>query len=101
MIEGLPHGNKHLIDYGGFAVLLFFSAFGLGIAFFAPPGTITAQLLRGMGQHGFLWTLFLQTSALIGLILWTVIAFVGAAIFAQTTLARAILDALGGRYCCC
>lgn len=76
-------------------MLLFFSAFGLGIALFATPGVITAQLLRGLGQRGFLWALLLQLGALIGLILWAVIAFVGAAILVQNMLARVILGATG------
>ena len=76
-------------------MLLFFYAFGLGLALFAIPGAITAQLLRGLGQRGFLWALFLQLGALLGLILWAVIAFVGAALLVQNTLARVILGATG------
>ena len=76
-------------------MLLFFSAFGLGIALFATPGAITAQLLRGLGQRGFFWALFLQLGALIGLLLWAAIAFVGAAILVQNMLARVILGAMG------
>jgi chemosensory pili system protein ChpE len=76
-------------------VLLFFSAFGLGLALFATPGTITAQLLRGLGQRGFLWALFLQLGGLIGLVLWAVIAFVGAAFLVQNMPARVILGATG------
>ena len=76
-------------------MLLFFSAFGLGIALFAIPGAITAQLLRGLGQRGFLWALFLQLGGLFGLILWAVIAFVGAAFLVQNRFARVILGATG------
>jgi len=76
-------------------VLLFFSAFGLGLALFATPGAITAQLLRGLGQRSFLGTLFLQLGALLGLILWAVIAFVGAAFLVQNRLVRVILGATG------
>lgn len=76
-------------------MLLFFSAFGLGFALFATPGAITAQLLRGLGQRGFLWALFLQLGALIGLILWAVIAIVGAAFLVQHMFARVILGATG------
>ena len=76
-------------------MLLFFSAFGLGLALFATPGAITAQLLRGLGQRGFRWALFLQLGALIGLILWAVIAFVGATFLVQNMLARVILGATG------
>ena len=76
-------------------MLLFFSAFGLGLALFATPGAITAQLLRGLGQRSFLGTLFLQLGALLGLILWAVIAFVGAAFLVQNRLVRVILGATG------
>lgn len=76
-------------------MLLFVSAFGLGIALFAIPGAITAQLLRGLGQRGFLWALFLQLGGLLGLLLWAVIAFVGAAFLVQNMVARVILGATG------
>lgn len=76
-------------------MLLFVSAFGLGLALFAIPGAITAQLLRGLGQRGFLWALFVQLGALLGLILWAVIAFVGTALLVQNTLARVMLGATG------
>ncbi len=76
-------------------MLLFFSAFGLGLALFATPGAITAQLLRGLGQHGFRWALLLQLGALIGLILWAAIAFVGAAFLVQNMLARVLLGVTG------
>jgi threonine/homoserine/homoserine lactone efflux protein len=76
-------------------VLLFFSAFGLGLVLFATPGAITAQLLRGLGQRGFLWALFLQLGALIGLILWAIIALIGATFLVQNMLARVMLGAMG------
>lgn len=76
-------------------MLLFLSAFGLGLALFATPGAITAQLLRGLGQRGFLGALLLQLGALLGLILWAVVAFIGAAFLVQNSLARVILGAMG------
>src|SRR5260370_17016296 len=76
-------------------MLLFVSAFGLGLALFATPGAITAQLLRGLGQRGFRWALLLQLGALIGLILWALIAFVGAAFLVQNMLARLVLVSTG------
>lgn len=76
-------------------MLLFISAFGLGLALFATPGAITAQLLRGLGQGGFRWALFLQLGALIGMSLWAIIAFVGAAFLIQNTLVRTLLGATG------
>ncbi|HET8841189.1 MAG TPA: LysE family transporter [Ktedonobacteraceae bacterium] len=76
-------------------MVLFLSAFGLGLAFFATPGSITAQLLRGLGQYGFRRALLLQLGALIGLLLWAVIALVGAAVLVQYILIRVLLGAIG------
>src|SRR5581483_158899 len=74
---------------------LFISAFGLGLAFFATPGAITAQLLRGLGQRGFLWALSLQLGALLGLLVWATVALAGTAFLAQTMLARVLLGMTG------
>lgn len=74
---------------------LFVSAFGLGLAFFATPGAITTQLLRGLGQRGFLWAFLLQLGALLGLLLWAAVALVGAAFLVQHLLARVLLGATG------
>ncbi|GHO83123.1 LysE family transporter [Dictyobacter formicarum] len=76
-------------------MLLFLSAFGIGLAFFAAPGAITAQLLRRGLDRGFFSALFLQLGALIGVTLWAIIAFIGAAILVQNTLVRLILGAIG------
>ncbi|MGB8347029.1 MAG: LysE family transporter, partial [Ktedonobacteraceae bacterium] len=74
---------------------LFVSAFGLGLAFFAMPGAITAQLLRGLGQRGFLWALLLQLGALLGLLLWAAVALAGVAFLVQNMLARVLLGITG------
>lgn len=76
-------------------MLLFVSAFGLGLAFFATPGAITAQLLRGLGQRGFLWALLLQLGALLGLLLWAAVALAGVAFLVQNMLARVLLGMTG------
>ncbi len=76
-------------------MVLFLSACGLGFAFFAVPGAVTAQLLRRGLEQGFLSALFLQLGALIGVTLWAVIAFIGAAFLAQNALARLILGTVG------
>jgi threonine/homoserine/homoserine lactone efflux protein len=76
-------------------MLLFLSAFGLGLAFFAAPGAITAQLLRRGLERGFFSALFLQLGALIGVTLWAIIALIGAALLAQSILARVILGTVG------
>lgn len=77
-------------------MMLFLSAFGLGLAFCAAPGAITAQLLRRGLDQGFLSALFLQLGALIGVSLWAIIALAGAALLAQHVLARVILGMGGG-----
>lgn len=76
-------------------MLIFLSAFGLGIAFCASPGAVTAQAVRRGLERGFLAALSLQLGALIGLALWAIIALVGAAMLAQNVLAQLILGALG------
>jgi threonine/homoserine/homoserine lactone efflux protein len=76
-------------------VLFFLSAFGLGIAFFATPGAVTAQLLRRGLQRGFLSALSLQLGALVGVVLWSVIALIGAAMLVQNALVRLILGVVG------
>jgi threonine/homoserine/homoserine lactone efflux protein len=76
-------------------VVLFLSAFGLGLAFFAAPGAITAQLLRRGLEQGFFPALFLQLGALIGVTLWAAIAFIGAAMVAQNLPVRVILGVVG------
>ena len=73
----------------------FLTAFGLGIAFFASPGAVTAQLLRRGLEQGFFSSLFLQLGALIGVALWAIIAFIGAAVLTHNILARLILGAVG------
>ena len=76
-------------------MLLFLTACGLGFAFFASPGAITAQLLRRGLEQGFLSALFLQLGALIGVSLWAIIAFIGAAVLTHNVLARLILGTVG------
>jgi threonine/homoserine/homoserine lactone efflux protein len=76
-------------------MLLFLTAFGLGLAFFASPGAVTAQLLRRGLEYGFFSALFLQLGALIGVTLWAMIAFIGAAFLVQYVLARVLLGTVG------
>lgn len=76
-------------------MMLFLSAFGLGLAFFAAPGAITAQLLRRGLEQGFFSALLLQLGALLGVTLWTILASVGASMFAQNTPMRIILGIVG------
>jgi chemosensory pili system protein ChpE len=78
-----------------FVVWLFLSACGLGIAFCASPGAVTALVVRQGLERGFLSALFLQLGALVGLTLWAIIAFVGAALLVHDALTRLILGAVG------
>ena len=74
---------------------IFISAFGLGIGFVATPGAVTAQAIRRGLERGFRSALSLQLGAMIGLSLWAIIAFMGAAVLAQNALARIILGSAG------
>lgn len=74
---------------------VFISAFALGLAFVATPGAVTAQSIRRGLQRGFQCALSLQFGAMIGLALWAIVAFMGAAVIAQSALARIILSGVG------
>ncbi|HZQ08516.1 MAG TPA: LysE family transporter, partial [Anaerolineae bacterium] len=74
---------------------LFISAFALGLAFVATPGAVTAQAIRRGLERGFRSALSLQLGAMIGLALWAIVAFMGAAVIAQNALARIILGTIG------
>lgn len=76
-------------------MLLFLSAFGLGIAFCALPGAVTAQVLRRGLERGFFSALSLQLGALVGVAVWAIIALIGAAMLVQNVLARLILGTVG------
>ena len=76
-------------------MLLFLSACGLGIAFCAFPGAVTAQVVRRGVEHGFLSTLLLQLGSLVGLLLWAMMALTGAAVLVQNVLVRLMLGAVG------
>ena len=74
---------------------LFLSEIGLGIAFCALPGAVTAQTVRRGLERGFFSALFLQLGALVGVALWAIVAFIGATLLVQNVLARLILSAVG------
>lgn len=73
----------------------FLSACGLGLAFFAMPGAVTAQLLRRGLARGFFSALSLQLGGLLGVTLWAIIAFIGAAFLAHNVPVRVILGSTG------
>jgi len=78
-----------------FVVLLFLSAFGLGLAFCASPGAVTALVVRRGLERGFLSALSLQLGAMVGLALWAIIALIGAALLLHDARARLILGTVG------
>src|SRR5579859_1766695 len=94
MVRG-SSGSGSLESKEILAMILFLTAFGLGLAFFASPGAVTTQLLRRGLEQGFFSALFLQLGALIGVTLWAMIAFIGAAFLVQYVLARVLLDTVG------
>ncbi len=59
--------------------LLFVSAFGLGLAFCAPPGAVTAEALRRGLERGFWSVLLLELGSLVGDATWAALALFGAA----------------------
>lgn len=74
---------------------LFVSAFGIGLAFCAPPGAVTAEALRRGLAGGFRPVFLLELGSLIGDATWAGIALVGAAFLVQAGPARLILGGLG------
>ena len=76
-------------------VELFSFAFGLGIAFCAPPGTLTAEALRRGIARGFRSVLLVELGSLVGDATWAAIALVGAAFLVQNNVARVLLGGVG------
>ncbi len=74
---------------------LFASAFGLGIAFCAPPGTVMSESVRRGLKGGFWATLRLQMGSLIGDATWAIIGLTGAGFLVQQALIKIILMGLG------
>lgn len=84
---------------------LFASAFGLGIAFCAPPGTVMSESIRRGLKGGFWATLRLQMGSLIGDATWAIIGLAGAGLLVQQPLIKILLMSLGavllGYLACC
>jgi chemosensory pili system protein ChpE len=74
---------------------LFISAIGLGIAFSAPPGAVTAESLRRGMICGFWAVLFVQFGSLIGDAFWAIAALVGTAFLVQNVPAQLVLGMVG------
>jgi threonine/homoserine/homoserine lactone efflux protein len=74
---------------------LFFAAFGMGIAFCAPPGMVMSESVRRGLRGGFWSTLRLQLGSLIGDATWAVIGLTGAGLLVQQPLITALLMGCG------
>ena len=74
---------------------LFLAAFGLGIAFSAPPGVVTALAVQQGLAHGFGAALSLELGSLIGDAVWALVALAGAAYLAQNPIARVAMGTGG------
>jgi threonine/homoserine/homoserine lactone efflux protein len=74
---------------------LFISAIVLGIAFCAPPGTVTAESVRSGIAGGFRPVLLVQVGSLVGDATWAIIALAGAAVLVQNPVVRFVLGCVG------
>jgi threonine/homoserine/homoserine lactone efflux protein len=75
--------------------LLFLSAFGLGLAYCAPPGAVTAEASRRGLERGFRSVLLLELGSLIGDATWAALALAGAAVLVQYQPVRLVLGLAG------
>lgn len=73
---------------------LFLAAFGMGIAFCAPPGMVMSESVRRGLKGGFWSTLRLQLGSLIGDATWAVIGLTGAGLLVQQAVIKSLL--MGG-----
>jgi chemosensory pili system protein ChpE len=76
-------------------IALFAAAFGIGLAFCAPPGAVTAEALRRGLAGGFWPVLLLELGSIIGDATWAAVALVGAAVLVQSEPVRLVLGAVG------
>jgi chemosensory pili system protein ChpE len=75
--------------------VLFLTAFGLGIAFCAPPGAITAEALRRGLAGGFRPALLIELGSLVGDATWAVVALAGVAVLVEYPPVRLGLGLVG------
>ncbi len=75
---------------------LFVTAFGLGIAFSAPPGAVTAEAIRRGFARGFRAILLVELGSLIGDAVWAVIGLTGAGFLTGYAPVRVLLAVIGG-----
>ncbi len=76
-------------------VSLFVSAFGVGLAFCAPPGAVTAEALRRGLSRGFWSALLLELGSLLGDAAWAAFALAGAALLVEQVAVRVLLSLVG------
>jgi chemosensory pili system protein ChpE len=76
--------------------LLFFSAFGMSIAFAAQPGVIAFEALRRGLARGWRAALHLEIGSLVGDATWALIALIGASVLFQNKIIALILSLFGG-----
>ena len=74
---------------------MFWTAFGLGLAFCAPPGAVTAEALRRGVHRGFGAALLTEIGSLVGDATWAALALSGVAYLAVYRPVAAALAALG------
>ena len=74
--------------------MLFFSAFGLGLALWAVPGAVTTEALRrGLAQRW--WSVsFILLETIAGDALWASVSFIFAATLSRNTVLHGLLGAL-------
>lgn len=66
-----------------FSTSLFLTAFGMGIAFCAPPGMVLAEALRRGSRGGFSAALAVELGSLVGDAIWAVLGLAGVGLLLQ------------------
>jgi chemosensory pili system protein ChpE len=74
---------------------LFWTAFGLGIAFCVPPGAVAVEALRRGIHRGFTGALFVQLGSLVGDAAWAILGLSGVARLATSRQASVVLGTAG------
>jgi len=77
-------------------MLLFITAFGMGLAFCAPPGAVFSETLRRGADRGFYAALAVQIGSVFGDAVWAVLGSSGAGLLVQLPAVREIVAAMGG-----
>lgn len=77
---------------------LFLAAFGLGLAFMAPPGAVNLEAARRGLARGFGAALRFELGSLIGDSVWAVVALAGAALLIQSPALKVLLGLIGAGF---